>query len=102
MKKRVGDPWMSADEYGRSLKGLGINLLVTSIEQARYFHTEVLAAEEVYWDSDGYVWFSAKSVFPYGGLFCGPSGSGSCLASLSRYILPGLESPGSNITTLYA
>ena len=52
MKKRTGDPWMPADEYGRSLKGVGINLLVASIEAARSFHTEVLGAEEVYWDTD--------------------------------------------------
>ena len=48
MKKRTGDPWMPADEYGRSLKGVGINLLVASIEAARSFHTEVGGAEEGY------------------------------------------------------
>ncbi len=52
MKKREGDSWMPADDYGRSLKGLGVNLLVTSIEEARTFHTEVLGAQEVYWDPD--------------------------------------------------
>ena len=52
MKKRTGDPWMPADEYGRSLKGIGFNLLVTSIEAARSFHTQVLGAKEVYWDPD--------------------------------------------------
>jgi len=26
--KRSGIPWMSADDYGRSLTGLGVNLLV--------------------------------------------------------------------------
>src|SRR4029077_20459044 len=28
MKKRQGDPWMSPPDYGRSLRGLGINMLV--------------------------------------------------------------------------
>ena len=32
MKRRAGEPWMSADEYGRSLRGLTINLLVRDIE----------------------------------------------------------------------
>jgi len=52
MKKREGEPWMPADEFGRTLKGLGINLLVPSIEQQRPFQLEVLAAEEVYADPD--------------------------------------------------
>lgn len=52
MKKREGEPWMPADEYGRSLKGLGVNLLVSSIEEARPFQLEVLGAEEVYSDPD--------------------------------------------------
>ena len=52
MRKRIGELPISADAYGRSLKGLGINLIVTSIEAARPFHTEVLGAEEVYSDSD--------------------------------------------------
>ncbi len=52
MKLRTGDPWMPAPEYGRSLTGLGINLLVTSIAEAREFQREILAAEEVYADPD--------------------------------------------------
>jgi len=52
MKLRTGDPWMPAPEYGRSLRGLGINLLVNSIDEAREFHLEILAAEEVYADRD--------------------------------------------------
>ena len=52
MKLRSGEPWMSAPEYGRSLKGLGINLLVPSIDEQRRFQTEVLGAEEVYADHD--------------------------------------------------
>ena len=43
---------MPADEYGQSLKGLGLNLLVKSIEAARPFQLEVLGAQEIYWDAD--------------------------------------------------
>ena len=52
MKKSTIEPFMPADEYGRSLKGFGVNLLVASVERAREFHREVLAAEEVYHDPD--------------------------------------------------
>ena len=43
---------MSADEYGRSLRGLTINLLVRDIEPAVAFAREVLGAEPVYSDPD--------------------------------------------------
>ncbi|MDA0996981.1 MAG: hypothetical protein O2944_02095 [Proteobacteria bacterium] len=52
MKLRQGDPWMPADRFGRSLSGLGVNLLVPSIEAQRQFHVEVLAGDEVYADPD--------------------------------------------------
>jgi catechol 2,3-dioxygenase-like lactoylglutathione lyase family enzyme len=52
MKLRTGDAWMPADEYGRSLKGLTVNLLVRDIEQALVFQTEVLGATVVYSDPD--------------------------------------------------
>lgn len=52
VSKRTSDPWMPAPKYGAGLSGLGVNLLVTSIEAARPFHLQVLAAEEVYWDPD--------------------------------------------------
>ena len=52
MKLRTGDAWMPADEYGRSLKGLTINLLVSDIDKALVFQTEVLAASIVYSDPD--------------------------------------------------
>jgi len=51
-KLRDGDPWMPADEYGRSLKGLGVNLLVQNIERAVRFQKEALGAEVVYADPD--------------------------------------------------
>lgn len=52
MKKREGDSWMPAAEFGRSLSGVGINVLVPDIDQEREFHTYVLGADEVYADAD--------------------------------------------------
>jgi len=52
MKKRLGDAWMPADEYGKSLSGLGINLLVNEIDRAIDFQTAVLNAQVVYSDPD--------------------------------------------------
>lgn len=51
-KLRQGDAWRPADEYGRSLHGLTINLLVEQLERALLFQREVLAAEVVYSDPD--------------------------------------------------
>ena len=52
MKLRDGEPWIPADEYGRSLSGFGVNLLVPDIEAALHFQTRVLEAETVYADPD--------------------------------------------------
>jgi len=52
MKKRVGDSWMPADQFGRSLTGLGVNLLVPNIDDEHEFQTYVLGADEVYADPD--------------------------------------------------
>jgi len=52
MKLREGEPWMSADDYGRSLSGLGINLLVREMARALRFQDDVLQAEIVYSDVD--------------------------------------------------
>lgn len=52
VKKRTGEPWMPAPDYGRALKGLGVNLLVVDMDRAIAFQTEVLAAEVVYADPD--------------------------------------------------
>src|SRR3990167_3234815 len=52
MKLRTGDPWMSANDYGRSLIALTINLLVRDIEKALVFQREVLDAKVVYSDPD--------------------------------------------------
>ena len=51
-KQRVGDPWMPAADYGRSLRGIGINLLVHDLKRAVEFQTEVLGAMAVYSDPD--------------------------------------------------
>ncbi|MFO0997272.1 MAG: hypothetical protein U1F33_11370 [Alphaproteobacteria bacterium] len=52
MKKRMGEPWMPAPAYGRSLKGLGVNLLVREIDRAVAFARSVLDASVVYADPD--------------------------------------------------
>src|SRR5215467_7384983 len=48
MKLRTNDPWMPAPDYGRSLRGLTVNLLVRDVGAALPFHREVLGAEVVY------------------------------------------------------
>lgn len=52
MKLRKGDAWMPADEYGRSLNGLTVNLLVEDMDKALNFQRHVLAADVVYSDPD--------------------------------------------------
>jgi len=52
VKKRTGDPWMPAPDYGKSLSGLGVNLLVEDMDRAIAFQTEVLGAAVVYADPD--------------------------------------------------
>ncbi len=52
VKIRAADPWMSADEYGRSLFGLSVNILVSDIGRALEFQQRVLGVEVVYSDAD--------------------------------------------------
>lgn len=53
MKKRTGEPWMAADEFGRSLpRGVGLNLLVPEIAETETFLREVLGANTIYADVD--------------------------------------------------
>jgi catechol 2,3-dioxygenase-like lactoylglutathione lyase family enzyme len=52
MKKHEGEPWMPADEYGRSLKGLGVSLVVRNMARSLVFQKEVLGVEVVYSDAD--------------------------------------------------
>lgn len=51
-KTRTGDPWMPAPAYGRSLNGLGVNLLVADIAASVAFAKAVLGADAVYADPD--------------------------------------------------
>lgn len=54
MKKRSPDksPPVSPPDYGRSLRGLGFNLLVTDVAQSVRFAVEVLGATSFYDDED--------------------------------------------------
>lgn len=52
MKKRSGEPFMPAPDYGRSLQGFGVNLLVRDVARAAAFQTEVLGVELIYADAD--------------------------------------------------
>jgi len=51
-KKRTGDTWMPADEYGRRLPRFTVNLLVRDLARSLAFYKEVLAAKERYSDAD--------------------------------------------------
>jgi uncharacterized glyoxalase superfamily protein PhnB len=51
-KTRTGDPFMSADEYGRNLPKFSINLLVRDIEKSLNFYRDVLGATVRYSDVD--------------------------------------------------
>ena len=52
MKKRSGEPFMAADDYGRTLAGFNVNLLVPEVAPCVRFLTEVLGVELVYGDPD--------------------------------------------------
>ena len=52
MKLRTEDPWMPAPAYGRSLRGLTVNLLVQDIGTSLVFQQDVLGVEIVYSDPD--------------------------------------------------
>ena len=52
MKKSTKAPFMPADDYGRSLSGFNVNLLVREVAPAVAFLTEVLQVELVYEDPD--------------------------------------------------
>jgi catechol 2,3-dioxygenase-like lactoylglutathione lyase family enzyme len=51
-KQRRGEPFMPAGEFGRSLRGMGVNLLVRNIARAVRFQTEILGVHCVYADAD--------------------------------------------------
>ena len=52
MKLRHGDPWMPADQYGRSLEGFNVNLLVKDVQASLVFQRDVLDARVRYSDPD--------------------------------------------------
>jgi catechol 2,3-dioxygenase-like lactoylglutathione lyase family enzyme len=52
MKKRVGDPWMSAAEYGRSLPAFSVNLIASDVDRSVAFYRDVLGADVRYSDPD--------------------------------------------------
>jgi catechol 2,3-dioxygenase-like lactoylglutathione lyase family enzyme len=52
VKKRRGEPWMSAAEYGRTLAGLSLNLIVRDVAGSLPFYTGVLGLRAQYSDPD--------------------------------------------------
>ena len=52
MKLATEPAWMPAPEYGRGLRGLGINLIVRDVTAALRFQAEVLEAEIIHNDRD--------------------------------------------------
>ena len=51
-RKRTGTPWMSPPEYGRTLTGLTINLIVRDVAASLPFYTDVLGFKAAYNDTD--------------------------------------------------
>ena len=51
-KKRIGDAWMPAGEYGRSLPKFSVNLLVRDVQKSLPFYRDVLGAAVRYADMD--------------------------------------------------
>ena len=52
MKKRKTEPWMSAADYGRTLSGLSVNLIVRDVARSIPFYTRVLELRVLYSDED--------------------------------------------------
>lgn len=51
-KKRVGQAWMPADDYGRALARFSLNLLVRDVARSVPFYRDVLGATVRYADED--------------------------------------------------
>jgi catechol 2,3-dioxygenase-like lactoylglutathione lyase family enzyme len=90
MKKRSPDktPPVSAEDYGRALRGIGFNLLVRDVPRAVAFATGVLGATSFYDDEDfaamrlngGEFMFHADHAYgdhPLSGLVAGIEGRGA-------------------------
>jgi uncharacterized glyoxalase superfamily protein PhnB len=52
MKKRPGEPWISAVQYGHSLRGLTVNLIVQDMSRMLEFQRHVLEVKAIYEDPD--------------------------------------------------
>ncbi len=52
MAAETDTPFMSAEAYGRSLKGFGVNILVSDVAASLAFLTGVLGVEVVYSNAD--------------------------------------------------
>jgi len=50
--KRTNEPWMPADDYGRSLPPFTVNLLVRNLARSLDFYRDVLGATVQYSDPD--------------------------------------------------
>jgi catechol 2,3-dioxygenase-like lactoylglutathione lyase family enzyme len=50
--KRTGDPWLSPPEYGRTLGGASLNLIVREIGRSVPFYVELLGFRAHYTDAD--------------------------------------------------
>ena len=50
--KRTGTPWLTPAEYGRSLTGLSVNLIVRDIARSLPFYRDVLGLTVQYADAD--------------------------------------------------
>lgn len=51
-KLRTGEPWRTAADYGRTLTGLSLNLMVRDVAHSLPFYTVVLGMTEHYSDVD--------------------------------------------------
>lgn len=62
--RRTKEPWMKADDFGRSLpRGLGVNLLVPEIGPMEIFCRDILGANTIHADEDFAAMEIAGSVF---------------------------------------
>lgn len=52
MKKREGDPFMPPDQFGKTLRGIMLNLMVRDMDKAVLFHQSVLKVNVIYSDPD--------------------------------------------------
>ncbi len=51
-KKRMGDAWMPAKEYGHKMPKFTVNLLVREVQASLPFYTDILRAKVHYSDAD--------------------------------------------------